>query len=56
MAVVFDEVVGIVEPERGADTADTSASPESGAGGSDVREVRRAVERMATRRARLFAD
>ncbi len=56
MAVVFDEVVGTVEPQRGAAPDDTSASPESGPAGSDVREVRRAVERMAVRRARLFAD
>lgn len=56
MPVVFDEVVGTVEPERGAASADTNALPESGAGAGDPAAIRRAVERMAVRRARLFAD
>ncbi|HEX6036945.1 hypothetical protein [Longimicrobium sp.] len=57
MAVVFDEVVGTVEPERGVAAEDTTSSAESGAAGCcDVAQIRRAVERIAVRRARLFAD
>lgn len=55
MAVVFDEVVGTVEPESSTAASDTSA-PAEGGGEADSHELRRELKRLALRRARLFAD
>jgi hypothetical protein len=55
MAVVFDEVVGTVEPNPATDSADASA-PAEGGGVDDPQELRRELKRLAVRRARLWAD
>ena len=55
MAVVFDEVVGTVEPEGAAAASETTA-PAEGGGADDPHELRRELKRLAVRRARLFAD
>jgi hypothetical protein len=54
MAVVFDEVVGTVEPEGSA--ASEATAPAEGGGTADSHELRRELKRLAVRRARLFAD
>lgn len=54
MAVVFDEVVGTVEPE--SSTSSETTAPAEGGGAADSQELRRELKRLAVRRARLFAD
>ena len=54
MPVVFDEVVGSVEPE--APEAPAGQAHDEGGGTQDPLELRRELRRMALRDARLRAD
>lgn len=54
MPVVFDEVVGTVEPDIAP--ALTEAPPEESKPKPDYREIQRQLIRMKRREARLWAD
>ena len=55
MPVVFDEVVGSVEPERGGEGGG-DAAPEAEAGPPSTFALRTDLRRIAAREARLAAD